>query len=319
MSEALIVTGNAALQKGGAGLGASIFKAKPAMLELVHKTSRQENVKYGEFRNVSTNDHFGTSIRVVLLAVPQVQREWFIDPKLFTKENKGCFSLDGIQPHPNAAQPPALYCATCPKGDVNWIAWRKNKIPQNLPPCGAYFHLLLALRDTGMPAYLNVKGKSFLPFEQAMKQQMAGLLAKLIANTKAENKLRGYTLVKLQDSVGGPIYEEFRPTPGFVLPAGEEQKPLAPMPNIYDISFDISSTSKDGGSFFMKFDKFMYMKAEDRAEFGNLYLELQEEREHRMQQNEEEEAAAAVSEAEADAEFNAPDKKAAEVLPEITI
>ena len=189
--EAIVVVGNVteqAMQLSGVGMGASFFKARPSMLELVHKSSRQENVKYGEFREISTNEHFGTSIRVVLLAVPQEQREWFIDPTVFNKENKGCFSLDGIMPHTRAAQPPAMYCKTCPKGDINWITWRKTKDPKDLPPCGAYWHLLLANRVTQTPHFLNVKGKSYLPFKQAMEQQMSGLMAKLIANVKAENK-----------------------------------------------------------------------------------------------------------------------------------
>ena len=51
MSDALVVlNNNAAIQMGGVGLGSSIFKARPSFLELVHKTSRQENVTPGEFR-----------------------------------------------------------------------------------------------------------------------------------------------------------------------------------------------------------------------------------------------------------------------------
>jgi hypothetical protein len=309
MSEAL-VTQNTALQTGGVGIGSSIFKAKPGMVELVHKSSRQENVRYGEFRIIGNNEHLGTKIRVVLLAVPQTQREWFIDPKVYSKENKGCFSLDGIMPHPNASQPPALECNTCPKGDVNWVKWRKTKDPKDLPPCGAYWHLLVALRDTQMPYFINLKGKSYKPFLDAMQQQMQPLLAKLLANARAENKPRGYTWVK----------DRFELTPGFVLPEGQTQQPALPAPNIFDISFSISSTSKDGGSFFMKFDEFMLMKPEDRAEFGNLYLELKADREQRAGEYEKAEAEAALTEAQADAEFNAPDKKpVGEVLPPITI
>ena len=270
MSEEIVVSGNSstAMQLGGVGMGASIFKPRASMVELVHKSSRQENVRYGEFRVVSTNEHLGTTIRVVLLAVPQEQREWFMDPTVFTKENKGCFSLDGIQPHPRAAQPPAMFCKTCPKGDSNWVTWRKTHDPKDLPPCGAYYHLLLADRSTQSPYFLNIKGKSFLPFKQAMEQQMSGLLAKLFANVKAENKARGYTLVSLRQG-NGPVYQEFRPTEG-VAP----ELPALPSPNIFDVSFDIFSHSKDGGPFQMGFRNFALMKPEDRAEFGQLYLEI---------------------------------------------
>jgi hypothetical protein len=298
MSEAIVVRGsNQAMQLGGVGMGSKMFRPRASMLELVHKSSRAENVKYGEFRSVASNEHFGNVIRVVLLKDPQVQREWFIDPAKFSKDNKGCFSLDGIQPHPRAQQPPAMFCKTCPKGDINWVKWRVNKIPSNLPPCGAYWHLLLADRATQTPYFLNIKGKSFLPFKQAMEQQMWSLLAKLIANVRAENKKRGYTYVTLQDPDTGAQWQDFRPTEGFVVPEGQTQQPIEPMPNIFDISFDITSSSRDGGPFVMSFSKFALMKPEDKAEFGQLYLELLESREETQANfNEEAEAAAMVTE-----------------------
>src|SRR5580658_5697719 len=86
MSEAL-VTQNNALQLGGVGMGASIFKARPMMLEMVHTTTRQEGAIPGQFRVISTNEHLGSTIRVVLLAVPQEQREYF-EGAAFTKESK---------------------------------------------------------------------------------------------------------------------------------------------------------------------------------------------------------------------------------------
>jgi hypothetical protein len=298
MSEAIVVSNKAqAMQLGGVGIGAKMFRPRASMLELVHKSSRAENVKYGEFRCIASNEHFGNVIRVVLLKDPQQQREWFIDPAKFSKDNKGCFSLDGIRPHDRAAEPPAMFCKTCPKGDINWVKWRANKIPSNLPPCGAYWHLLLADRATQTPYFLNIKGKSFLPFKQAMEQQMWGLLAKLIANVRAENKKRGYTYVTLQDPDTGSQWQEFRPTEGFTIPADRMQEPIEPMPNIFDISFDITSSSRDGGPFVMSFSKFALMKPEDKAEFGQLYLELLESREEtQASYNEEAEAAAMVTE-----------------------
>jgi hypothetical protein len=307
-NELVVLNNNAAIQMGGVGLGSSIFKARPSFLELVHKTSRQENVTPGEFRVLSTNEHLGTSIRVVLLAVPQPRREWYLDPTVFSKDNKVCFSLDGIQPHPRAAQPPAMYCATCPKGDINWNVWRKTKNPKDLPPCGAYWHLLLAHRETQTPYYLDAKGTSASPFKQAMETQMSGLLAKLISNVRAENKKRGYTLVTLQNGE-----KEFRPTPGFEVPA-TGQLPIEPMPNIFDISFDIYSTSKGGGPYIMGFKNFALMKPEDKAEFGQLYLDLMQQKNdaQQVQQNDEAEVDATVAEAPAQ-------QAKGEVLPQITI
>lgn len=316
MSEALVVRSNSeALQLGGIGVGAKMFRARPSTLELVHKSSRAENVKYGEFRVVSTNEHLGTKIRVVLLAVPIEQREWF-DGATFSKEAKKCFSLDGVQPHPRAACPPVMYCKSCPKGDINWVKWRQTKQASDLPPCGAYWHLLLADRQTQTPYYLNIKGKSYLPFKQAMEQQMQGLLAKLMANVRAENKKRGYAHVTLQDPETGRQWQDFRPVEGFVLPEGQTQQPVMPMPNLFDVSFDVESSSRDGGPFVMSFKNFALMKPEDRAEFGQLYLDLLEQKaEAQSQNNEEAEAAAMVTEIQP-----APAQEAkGEILPPITI
>jgi len=144
---------------------------------------------------------------------------------------------------------------------------------------------------------LNVKGKSFLPFKQAMEQQMQGLLAKLMTNVRAENKKRGYTYVALQDSETGRQWQDFRPTPNFVVPEGQAQQPVMPMPNLFDISFDVESSSRDGGPFVMSFKNFALMKPEDRAEFGQLYLDLLEQKaEAQNQNNEEAEAASMVTE-----------------------
>lgn len=323
MSEDLVVlnsNNNQAMQLGGIGMGASIFKARPQMLELVHKSSRQENVKYGDFRVIGTNEHLGTSIRVVLLAVPQPQREWFFDPKVFSKDNKYCFSLDNVTPHPRAAQPPAMYCKTCPMGDINWEKWRKTRDPKDLPPCSAYWHLLVADRTTQTPYYLNVKGKSFMPFRHAMETQMSGLIAKVLANVKAENKKRGYSLVNLQNRNGGPIFQDFRPTSGFVLPDGATQLAADPMPNIFDISFEIYSFSKDGGPFQMGFKEFKLMSPTDKADFGQLYLDIIANKAEVVKDYE---AALAEQDAEFDAVAEAPasDTVKGEVLPqgEITI
>jgi hypothetical protein len=280
-----------------------MFKARPSMIELVQPMSRQENVKYGEFRVISTNEHLGSSIRVVLLTVPQQQREWF-EGQDFSKDSKQCFSLDGVRPHDRAAHPPVMFCANCPKGDINWVKWRNDKRPENLPPCSAYWHTLVADRSTQSPYFLNIKGKSFLPFKQAMEQQMAGLLNKIFADVRAKNKVRGYTWVA--DSF------QFINTPGFVVPEGQTQEAMLPIPNIFDISFVIKA-SKNGAAYVMQFSDFALMKPEDKAEFGQLYLDINQQRIDMQQQREEEaEAVSAVTEAPAE-------QTKGEVLPPITI
>jgi hypothetical protein len=163
--------------------------------------------------------------------------------------------------------------------------------------------LLLADRATQRSHYLNIKGASFSPFKRAMETQMAGLLAKLMANVRAENKKRGYTYVSANNT--------FVPTPGFTMESA--QLPPEPLPNLFDISFNIKAVKK-GAPYLMEFGDFAYMKPEDRAEFGNLYLEIQQQKAdtQRPQVNEEAEADAMVSEA------NAQEVQG-EVLPQIEI
>ncbi len=270
MSESLVQIGNnQALQQGGVGLGANIFRARPALIELIQTTSRAENVTPGEFRVVSTNMHLGKVIRVVLLSVPQEQREWFKDKTSFTKENKRCFSLDNIQPHSRALEPPAMYCKSCPKGDLNWAKWRMTRDPNDLPSCNVYWNVLVADRKTQRPYFLNIKGKSYQPFRQAMEQQMSSLLADIFSNVRVVNKERGYTFVKSEN--------RFVPIPGFVVAEGKSQLAPEPLPSIYNISFDIKSKKVNyatGTAFVMEFSDFKLMSPEDCAEFGNLYLEI---------------------------------------------
>ena len=271
----LVVLNNNPLAMGGVGLGSSLFKARPSTIELVPRTTRQEGAVPGTFRNITTNEQFGIAdaegkikpeFRAVLLAVPQEQREYYLnDGKTFSKDMKECFSLDNVQPHGKAKNPPAMYCATCPKGDVNWKTWREGgKTPNLLPPCSMYYHLFLAERTTQSPYYMNVKGKNVTIFKNAMETQMAGLLAKISANVVLVNKSRGY---KLNKNTG--LFE-------FVaLPEGQtERQAPEPLPNIFDIVFTVYSTKDKAGDIVMGFRDFVRMKDEDRKEFGALYEEF---------------------------------------------
>jgi len=306
MSEALVQIGSQALQQGGVGFGANIFRARPSLIELVQTTSRAENVTPGDFRVVSTNLHLGKTIRVVLLSVPSEQREYFKEKNVFTKENKRCFSLDNIQPHSRALEPPAMFCKTCPKGDLNWSKWRITRDPNDLPPCNVFWNVLIADRKTQRPYYLNIKGKSYQPFRQAMEQGMSNLLADIFANIRAINKERGYTFVKAEN--------RFVPTPGFVVPEGTIQKAPEPLPNIFEISFNINSKKVNyatGTAYVMEFSDFKWMDPDGRAEFGQLYLDIVA--------NKAEVQAAATEEAEVtEAVMEAPAEVKGEVIPPST-
>src|SRR6185295_9870331 len=265
MSEALTtIEQGQPMQISGIGMGAAIFKARPQNLELVQRTTRQEGAIPGKFRVIATNEHMD-EIRVVLLAVPLEQREWYSGAE-FSKDSKQCFSLDNVQPHPKAKNPPALYCATCPKGDINWEKWRKSHKAEDLPPCSMYYHLYLAERTTQTQYYFNVKGTSVMPFKNAMETQMGPLLQKILADIRAKNKVRGYTFV--------PSKNIFVDTPDFVVPEGKTKEPALPLPNIFDVSFTMFVTSREkGGPPVLGVKDFKLMNDADRAEFGALYQE----------------------------------------------
>jgi hypothetical protein len=260
-TELTVLNNNNALAIPSSGFGASrIFKLKPATLELVHKSTRQDGAQPGKFRVTINNQHF-EEMRVVMLAVPQEQREWYKDPAVFSKENKYCFSLDNITPHAKAKEAQALDCAHCSKGDINWIKYRavatkegKTAAQKHIPPCGKYWHLVVADRNTKRIYYFNVKGKSVLPFEYKM-QEFTSLLNMMIDNVKAENKAIVAANAKLAADV---------------IPT-----PLNRMPDIYDIACTIYVTQLEkGGSFVIGWKDFMAMNDEGRAEFGQTYLDF---------------------------------------------
>lgn len=311
MSEALTVLNNtqptALAIGGGFGLDSRLFKLKPGTLEIVQRTTKQEGAQPGKIRVTQTNEHFD-EMRLVLLINPQEQRQYFPKGAKMERDSKLCFSLDNIRPHIKAKEPQAMDCATCTKGDINWKKWRETKNSNDLPPCQKYWHLFVADRQTQMAYYLNLKGKSVLPFEQAM-QNMARLFATLEANVKAENAKLGFSF--------NPKTRQFFPTPGATIAEGVTAKPL---PNIFDISFTMYVKKDAGGdSFVFQAKDFKALLPEARAEFGALVEDFLNRRANGqvVSQEEveaEEEAKQAVSETPANAPVpSAPAPKPVEV------
>lgn len=257
-----------------------LFVLKPSNLELVSKATRQEGATPGTFRDTSTNESF-KEIRAVILFEPLEQRELYRKGE-YTKDSKLCFSLDNVQPHPRAKQPPALYCATCPLGDVNWDKWRDAKakgisgdqLSALLPACRKYWHLFIANRATQMPHYLNIKGTSVKPFETAM-QNVARIFQMIIANIKAE--IRAGKDVKMPESISDIIWK---------------------------ISFTMVPELKNG-TWQMGFKDFKVMSPEDAEAFGKIIADINARRAAGQVRSQEatdaEEAAAVVAEAPANA------------------
>jgi len=257
-----------------------LFVLKPSNIELVSKATRQEGATPGTFRDTSTNEAF-KELKAVILFEPIEQREMYRKGE-YTKDSKLCFSLDNVQPHPRAKNPPALYCATCPMGDSNWTKWRDAKakgisgdqLSALLPACRKYWHLFIANRATQMPHYINIKGTSVKPFEEAM-QNVARIFQMIIANIKAE--IRAGKDVKMPDSISDIIWK---------------------------ISFTMVPELKNG-TWQMGFKNFGMMNEADQEGFGKIIADINARRAAGQVQSQEaaeaEEAAAVVAEAPANA------------------
>lgn len=264
MSEALTVMNNqTALAKVAAQQNAlsRLFQLKPVTIELVPKATQQENATPGKFRNTATGAQVDT-IRAVMLFSPVEQRALYKKGE-FSQDAKLCFSLDNFQPHPQAKEPKAMYCATCPFGDVGWEDWREAKknnatkeaLSALVPPCRKYWHLFIVDRQTKQPAYFNVKGTSVVPFEASM-QNMARIFSTMWSNIKLENQKIKAENAKLKE--------------------GEEHKPYVAMPQSIDefireaickISFTMSS-KMSGGQWVLVLDDFAVLDDEAQGEFG---------------------------------------------------
>ena len=232
-----------------------LFTLKPATLELVSKASRQENVQPGKLRVVQTNEHFD-EMRAVMLIEPMQQRKQYRRGE-YSRDALECFSVDSVQPHAKAKNPPAMYCASCPLGDLMWNKYREAKakgvtgdaLSALVPACKQFWHLFIADRNTQAPYYLNVGGTSVKSFESAM-QNVARLFQMILANIKAERK------------------------------AGKD----IPMPTsigevIWQISFTIYPTQPiKGGQFVLGFKDFKVMSIEDRKDFGQMVADMEARR-----------------------------------------
>lgn len=272
---------------------ARLFELKPATLELVSKSTKQEGAKPGQFRVTSTNQHF-EDMRAVILFEPVEQRELYTKGE-YTRDAKQCFSLDNFMPHPAAKDPKAMYCETCPFGDINWKKYREAKkagvkgdeLSKLVPPCRKYWHLFIAERTTKMPYYFNVKGTSVQPFEGAM-QNISRLMHGIVNNINLENR---------------KIAEANKAL------AADQQQPLIALPSsVSDVIWKISFTMfvqqlEKGGQYTLGMKDFAVMKPEDYAEFGTIIENISAARAARklqsQQESEAEGEAAATAEADA--------------------
>jgi hypothetical protein len=277
VSEALVVVSNPQdalirVEKQKNALS-RLFQLKPSTLELVSKSTQQEGAIPGTFRDTATNEKY-EEMRAVILFEPIEQREKYTKGE-YSRDAKECFSLDNYQPHPAARDPKAMYCETCPYGDLQWTRYREAKkagvtgeaLSKLTPECRKYWHLFIANRNTKMPHYFNVKGLSVTPFEAAM-QNIARLMHGMVQNINLENRQ----------------ITEFNKT-------ADQKKPLLFVPQsvsdiIYQISFTMYSEQKTkGGQWQLGLKDFAVMKPEDYKEFGIIIDQIKAAREAKSLQS----------------------------------
>jgi hypothetical protein len=235
------------------------------------------------------------SMRAVILFEPTQGRKKYLKGQ-YSKDALDCFSTDNISPHFRAKNPPAMFCATCPSGNMMWEAYREAKergvsgdaLSALIPECKEHWNLLLADRATKMPYYLTVRGTSIKPFETAM-QSMARLFHMIIANLKAE--IKAGKAVKLPDPV-----------------------PVQDM--IWQISFTLGVDQPiKGGQYVLSFKEFKVLNDEDKLEFGAMYQDFLQRRSQGNMQSQD----AAEAEAETAMVTEAPSNAVAEANKQIMI
>lgn len=270
-----VLNNNEALQLGGLGMDSSIFKLKPASVELVQKATHQEGAIPGRFRVTSTNEHYDT-LHVAFLAPPVEQREMYKKSSAFSSENKICFSTDFLKPHDKAKEPQAMVCAACPQ--QSWDKYNaarkagkgKMEAREYMPSCRAYWHLFLVDRLTKLPYYLNIKGANIEVFKYQMQNWMR-TFAMMQANAKAEN-----AKIEVDNRAAQKVYDELAPEAKATQTAPVPVPPK-PMPSVFDISFKLYVIPPQAGggdvNFTIGFKEFAPIKQEDRAEFGNMFLD----------------------------------------------
>lgn len=225
---------------GGLGFGNSrMFKLKPAILEIVQRTTKGARPdEFGKFRVKDTGELFD-ELHIVLAMAPQEKRVLF-PPGGDLGCDPICRSNDGLVPAPDALVPQANKCgfvddrgyfqAMCKS--ASWNAWKKSRKSEDKPACQEKTQLAFWERTTQLPFILSVGGKSVSPIRTAM-QHVARLAEVLRA--KGQN------------------------------------------PNIFDFSMKVKAVEEVGrrGTYYvLAFSDIATVKEEDKAKFGELYMQF---------------------------------------------
>jgi hypothetical protein len=141
-----------AIQQYGQGLEG--FSLKPAVMKLVQRTTTDEGAVPGKMFDTLSKNNFD-AVTVVPLSI-RMGRVLF-PPGGELGAEPLCRSDDGVVPSPNATSPQSPTCATCDHGPKMWARFKSTGVK---PDCQDKYRLMFVLRDSGLPYYMTVSGKS---------------------------------------------------------------------------------------------------------------------------------------------------------------
>lgn len=167
MNEQIVKVEKQLPQIGGQGMDFSskLFRLKPATLTISQGMTQAEGAIPGKLRIVETGEQF-TSLKVVMLLMPQEQRSWYIGEGNLKRipENLMCFSRDLIRPDERSKQPQALTCSSC-----QYSQWNNDIDPAVPPACETFYYVIFIDTVTQIPLKMYIRSTSKKPFEAAMQ------------------------------------------------------------------------------------------------------------------------------------------------------
>jgi hypothetical protein len=234
--------------QGGLGIDFSspLFKLSPAIVNICQPNSQAEGSVPGKLRISDTGDLYDNMF-VAFLLMPTEERQWYIGEKgqlNRSPENLMCFCRNVVRnnerrelqgPDEKAKSPQSMRCASCSKAD--WNPWREG--------------------TSMFPA----KSKELLP-------ECDNYYRALMIDTKFKMPLSMYFRSKAK----GPFEQGMQVLARKFAMLKSEGK----NPNIFDIGFTLSTEKIVTGkaiSYVPKFTNFREITPEERAEFGNIYLQ----------------------------------------------
>ena len=169
-------------------------KISPTQMVVIQNTKRDPADISGHFKDMVTGQHQKTVQAVLLnIEVDPGPRVLFEAGSPFGSDPI-CRSNDGITPADNAAQPQNATCKGCPKS--SWANWKTGGKP---PECKENARILFAERESGLPYYITLKGKSVGQvkiLKGAIVHHCVSVLGKLVNKYKTE----GMTQVKAEQA-----------------------------------------------------------------------------------------------------------------------